>query len=104
MIHATSIPWKTRAPGPRYGPELSYRLAAKWLEPCDVVADWGGGRGYLSKFVNPLSTYRLIDGTLDPKRLANLHCQIVNLATYVDPSEGICLRHVLEMTPDWAAI
>lgn len=92
----TNIPWETDVKGTKYGQEESYIEAAKWLEPCASVADWGGGRGHFQRFLPPTTRYQVVDGTEQvPDQI------VADLSTYREPSEGILLRHVLEMTPDW---
>jgi hypothetical protein len=102
MEFVTKIPWVTKVKTTHYGSDTTYRLAAEWLKHCKEVADWGGGRGYFYGFL-PMSTdYRLIDGTADP--LAVRDVTLRDLSQYRAPHEGILLRHVLEMTEDWAKI
>lgn len=106
--HATDIPWITKVEGPRYGSDDTYRRAANWLYPCQSVADWGGGRGYYARFTHAGQTYLLVDGTKDfdevPFSIAPFHFELANLKDYHGASEGILLRHVLEMTHDWDAV
>lgn len=102
LKHATSIPWKTKVRGPRYGTDHSYALAAEWLFPCQTVADWGGARGYFKKFLTLDTSYILVDGTHQPDTV--VAPVVADLAQYREPSEGILLRHVLEMTHDWLRV
>jgi hypothetical protein len=104
MRHATKIPWITKVQGPRYGTDHTYQMAAEWLWPaCRTVADWGGCQGYAERYLPPPIRYWVVDGTASrqpwPKDWV-----VANLADYAVPSEGILLRHVLEMTEDWAAV
>jgi len=93
---ATPFPYKTTVRGEQYGPEDTYLLAAKWLRDCKTVADWGGGRGYFQKCLTAEQAYLLIDGTKQVPQT-----RMADLAKYRGKSEGILLRHVLEMTFDW---
>lgn len=101
----TSIPWETKVKGSCYGTDETYKLAAQWLRPCHSVADWGGGRGHFRKFLDPIQDYVLVDGTVqEADLLGNDKRVLANLVEYNAPTEGILLRHVLEMTADWRQI
>jgi hypothetical protein len=101
MMYATKIPWETTVRGQRYGTDDTYIKAAEWLFACKTVSDWGGGRGYFKKWLTAGTEYILVDGT---RQDASAPTIIANLGTYREPSEGILLRHVLEMTEDWQVI
>lgn len=98
--YATAIPWVTKVKGSRYGTDDSYICAAEWLFPCRDIADWGGARGHFKRWLHG-QDYHLIDGT---QQDALAPTTIANLANYHVQSEGILLRHVLEMSFDWATI
>jgi len=97
--HATKIPWETKVKGSRYGTDDTYRMAAMWLKGCMVVADWGGAQGHFRQFLPKHARYRLVDGTKQVEGTV-----VADLATYTEPSDGILLRHVLEMTDDWRQV
>jgi len=101
-MHVTKIPWVTKVQGSQYGAEDTYRMAADWLSPyCETIADWGGAQGHFGNFLPSklLWRYHVVDGTLQTKNQV-----IADLATYHERSEGILLRHVLEMSDDWKVI
>lgn len=96
----TPVPWLR--PGKRvYGTEITYRLTAKWLAPCVEVADWGGGGGHFSTYLKKGQRYTRIDGTAQPGVGTFV---LADLATYHVPSDGILLRHVVDMTHDWRRV
>jgi len=99
---ATPIPWETRVKGPRYGSDDTYRMAAEWLSGCVQVADWGGCLGYFQNFLPKETHYTVVDGTSHEGWPPNWI--VADLAKYSEPSQGILLRHVLEMTPSWREV
>jgi len=99
MSHEPFVrPWVTKARGARYGTVATYRLAAEWLADCRTVGDWGGGRGFLSRFLKPDQVYTLIDGTEQKEALVPM--RVADVRTYQEPSDGIVLRHILEVLGD----
>jgi len=102
MRYATDIPWETQVVGPMYGTEHTYRKAAEWLKDCRTVADWGGCLGYTQKFLPTTVDYIVVDGTWHESW--PVKWRVVDLAKYHEQTEGILLRHVLEMTHDWEQI
>lgn len=91
--------WHPRLQHPVYGTADTYRLAAAWLHDCATVDDWGGGTGHFGTYLARGVAYRVIDGTQQI-----LGQVLADLATYRGSADGILLRHVLDMTEDWAAI
>jgi hypothetical protein len=73
-----------------YAATETYRLGADWLAPCSLVADWGCGGGFLTRYIEP-ERYRGIDGSATP--FADV---IADLAEYRSEAPGIFMRHVLE--------
>lgn len=106
--HVTAIPWEADVKGSVYGPVDSYKEAAEWLEPCRDIADWGGGPGHFKAHLHfPMETqYTLVDGTEQdtPDLILGDRRVLADLADYHQPSDGILLRHVLEMTHDWKQV
>lgn len=100
--YVTPMPWKALLQHPVYGERETYRCAADWLEPCRVVADWGGAQGHLAEYLAPSCGYLRVDGTLQSRPGT---CQILaDLANFHERTEGIALRHVLDMTEEWLAV
>lgn len=81
-----------------YGDTVTYQLAADWLKDCSMVEDWGAGKGWFSKFIDP-GKYRGVDGSHSP--FANI---IADLATYRSNVPGILMRHVIEHNYEWKAV
>lgn len=81
-----------------YADTETYRLGAEWLKDCALVEDWGCGRGWMSRFMDP-QRYWGIDGSHSP--WAN---DIVDLATYKSSVPGIFMRHVLEHNWEWEVV
>jgi hypothetical protein len=102
-MHVTPIPWVTKVKGSRYGTDHTYLLAAEWLRDCEEVHDWGGGRGHFQKFLGEHQTYTLVDGTQQDLE-EGTRFSMADLSRYHEQSDGILLRHVLEMTEDWKQI
>lgn len=100
LRHVTPQPWHARLQHARYATDATYELAAAWVGGCKTVADWGGGPGYLRRYLSPETDYVCVDGT---EQAGGPHV-LADLTTYRVQSEGIVLRHVLDMTEDWEAI
>lgn len=81
-----------------YGGDESYGAAAEWTAGCSLVEDWGCGKGWLRRFVEP-ERYRGLDGSCSP-----FADEVVDLTTYRSSAPGIVLRHVLEHEHDWQAV
>jgi hypothetical protein len=92
--------YKSWTPGVagRYGGENSYRRAYGWLEDCEVIEDWGCGRGYFQSLCKPGQCVGL-DCSCSP--WADLQVDLVTYRTKVD---GIHMRGVLEHNVDWRMI
>lgn len=95
----TPVPWKASLQHPRYATEDTYRLSAGWLKDCATVADWGGSTGFFGTCLPPSVAYTVVDGTLQVTDQV-----LADLLTYREPSDGILLRHVLEINVDWRTI
>lgn len=77
-----------------FGSRDTYVAAAKWLEPCRDIADWGCGQRGFEPFIGTRD-YLGIDGS-------GPHADVVaDLVEYRGCSEGILLRHVLEHNEQW---
>lgn len=81
-----------------YGDTLTYELAAEWVADCELVEDWGCGKGWLRTLIEP-ERYRGIDGSRTP-----FADQVVDLATHQSETPGLVMRHVLEHDERWEAI
>ena len=81
-----------------FGDDTTYKLGARFLADCDLIEDWGCGRGWFRRFV-PEARYRGIDGSRTP-----FAEEIVDLASYRSHVPGIFVRHVLEHDYRWAQI
>jgi hypothetical protein len=81
-----------------YGGFRSYEMGAKWLLPCELIEDWGCGKGWLRTLVER-DRYRGIDGSVTPFADA-----VVDLALYLSETPGLFMRHVLEHDWRWAQI
>lgn len=95
-MHLTSTPWSRGLVHDRYGTDDTYRLAAAWLQGCRDVADWGAGSCYFRRFLAPSVRYVAIDGTANSPDVV-----LADLATYRGETDGIMLRHVVDMTEQW---
>jgi hypothetical protein len=80
-----------------YADTATYQLGADWLAPCELVADWGCGKGWFRQFVK--GDYLGIDGSQSP--FADV---IADLADYRSETPGVFLRHVLEHDLRWPLI
>lgn len=100
MTHCTPQAWHAKLlQHPSYGSQTSYRRAAQWVGGCPTVDDWGGSFGHLRHYLPGDVRYRVIDGT--PQHADTV---LADLAQFTAPADGIVLRHVLDMTPDWAPV
>jgi hypothetical protein len=81
-----------------YGDDTTYRIGADRLSQCELVEDWGCGKGWMRRFIDP-DRYRGIDGSQSP-----FADQIVDLAHYTSTVPGVFLRHVLEHDFNWPLI
>jgi hypothetical protein len=95
----TPQPWRANLRHDLYGTPDTYRLAARWLSGCRTVEDWGGAGGVFSRFLPDSVAYRCIDGTVQCSDQV-----LADLSTYRSAPDGILLRHVVDMTEDWAAV
>lgn len=73
-----------------YGDSPSYQLLADWVAECDVVEDWGCGKGYMRNFIDA-DRYVGIDGTHN--KFVDVHAE---LSRYRSDAPGIVIRHILE--------
>lgn len=81
-----------------YGDTTTYGLGADWLANCDLVEDWGCGRGWLTTLIPP-ERYQGVDGS--PSRFATV---VADLTAYRSDVDGVFIRHVLEHNDNWRAI
>lgn len=81
-----------------FGDTTTYALGAEWLADCDVVEDWGCGKGGLRTLI-PATRYRGIDGSQTP--FADI---TTDLTTYHSNVCGVFIRHVLEHNFEWSTI
>lgn len=81
-----------------FGQTETYELAATWLKPCALVADWGCGKGWMRHHIKR-DRYYGVDGSRSP-----FADEIADLADYHRESPGIVLRHVLEHDYRWERI
>lgn len=80
-----------------YGDPTTYILGARWLEECELVEDWGVGKGGFQLFRE--GETRGIDGSATP--FADV---TADLASYTSKVCGIFIRHVLEHNYEWRTI
>src|SRR5688572_4685695 len=80
-----------------FGDTQSYRIGADYLDDCEIVEDWGCGKGWFSKF----RTHNClgIDGSRSP-----FASRVVDLEEYTSSVDGIFMRHVLEHNYQWKKI
>lgn len=78
-----------------YGDDTTYRLGAEWLVDCELIEDWGCGKGGLRLFI-PAERYRGVDGSCTP--FADV---TADLTTYRSDVPGVFMRHVLEHNRQW---
>jgi len=81
-----------------YGATVTYELGARFLADCDLVEDWGCGKGWMRRHVPP-GQYRGIDGSRSP--FADV---TADLTDYRSTVPGVFMRHVLEHNYDWRAV
>lgn len=81
-----------------YGDSPTYALAGSFLADCATVEDWGCGKGWMRRMIDP-GKYVGVDGSASP--FADV---IADLAGYRSDVDGIVLRHVLEHDHRWAQI
>lgn len=81
-----------------YGNTITYQLAADYLDGCDLIEDWGCGKGWFSTFIPP-DRYRGIDGSQTP--WAGV---VADLTDYRSDVPGVFMRHVLEHNYRWSDI
>ncbi len=83
-----------------YGATPTYEMGAYWLKGCGNVEDWGCGKGWMRKLIEP-RRYLGIDGTASP-----FADKVVDLADYAPsvPACGIFMRGVLEHDYRWEKI
>jgi len=77
-----------------YGDETTYRLAAEFLDDCDVIEDWGCGSGGFKNFRT--WGYVGVDGSESP-----FADRLEDLERYRSTVSGIMIRHVLEHNYHW---
>lgn len=77
----------------------TYRKAAEFLDlPGVVIEDWGGGTGYLYRFLEQAS-YVVVDGSPNP--FADV---VVELEEYRSEVDCVLVRHVLEHNHNWGRV
>lgn len=77
----------------------TYPMGAEWLSDCDVVEDWGCGKGWFSHIAGPGLNIIGIDGSITP-----FADKVVDLETYRSSVEGIFMRHVAEHNFEYETI
>jgi hypothetical protein len=82
-----------------YGDTVSYQMGGDFLSPCEVIEDWGCGKGWFTNFLGPDQTYIGLDGSKTP-----FADKIVDLETYRSEVPGIFMRHVLEHNYEWEKV
>ena len=81
----------------QYGDTLTYELAAKFLEDCTEVEDWGvGGGGFLRYRPDAIG----VDGS-DTKFAQKKY---IDLRKYTTNVEGVHIRHIFEHNYNWKDI
>jgi hypothetical protein len=81
-----------------YGSTETYQIGAEFLADCDLVEDWGCGKGFMRTLIEP-ARYRGIDGSRT--RFADT---VADLAEYTSTVDGVFMRHVLEHDWRWEQI
>jgi hypothetical protein len=84
-----------------YGDPQTYQILADWVADCDLVEDWGCGKGYMRLFIEP-DRYVGLDGTDSP--FADHVVDLADLPPDRPPVCGIVMRHVIEHNPNWSQI
>lgn len=95
----TPQPWRLGLQHASYGSEATYRKVAEWVGVCPRVDDWGGSTGHLRRYLPESCVYRVIDGTEQYPGTV-----LANLVNFVEPCDGIVLRHVLDNTFYWSQV
>lgn len=90
-------PLKKKSPQP-YGDSETYEIGAEFLADCDMIEDWGCGKGWFRTLVDG-DRYRGVDGSHTPWA-----DEIADLSVYRSDVDGIFMRHVLEHDYRWASI
>ena len=86
-----------------YGRTATYEMGAGWLRDCDLVEDWGCGRGWFIRFRS--GDCRAVDVGVDSVPGDNPFADVLaDLRTYRSEVPGIFMRHVLEHNYDWQLI
>lgn len=80
-----------------YADTPTYLLGAEWLADCELVEDWGCGKGWL-RTLRP-DGYRGVDGSHSP-----FADEVADLTEYRSEVPGIFMRHVLEHNPEWEKV
>lgn len=82
-----------------YGDTVTYKLGYEFLEDCEVIEDWGCGKGWFKQFCKP-DQYWGIDGSHSV-----FADEIVDLTQpRTSKVEGIFMRHVIEHNYDWQCV
>lgn len=81
-----------------YGGTLSYELIAEEVRGLPRVEDWGCGKGWLRRYIDP-NAYVGVDGSCTP--FADVIC---DLTEYRSRAAAVVLRHVLEHNYEWAQV
>lgn len=76
----------------------TYRLGAEWLNRCELIEDWGCGKGWFA-YKAPDLNVRGIDGSQTP-----FAAEVVDLETYTSKVPGIFMRGVAEHNFEWKKI
>lgn len=79
-----------------YGDEITYKLAAEFLDGFGPIEDWGCGASWFKNYIKN-SFYKGIDGSDNAD-------QIADLREYKSTGNNILLRHVLEHNEEWEKI
>jgi hypothetical protein len=82
-----------------YGDTPSYEMGVDFLSSCDVVEDWGCGKGWFEHLVGDAFQVIALDGSATP-----FADKVVDLESYVSSVDGIFMRHVLEHNYNWKKI
>lgn len=82
-----------------YGHTDSYKIGADFLNDCQVIEDWGCGKGWFRTTVSKDKTYIGLDGSHN--KFVDKH---VDLEEYKSSVDGIFMRHVLEHNYGWQKV
>lgn len=80
-----------------YGLTDTYQMGADWLDSCNLIEDWGCGKGWFKTVFK--NEYIGIDGSKTP-----YSDKVVDLEEYTSNVPGIYMRHVLEHNYNWDII